>query len=132
MKTESFYRDVEFKVEVETNINASSELPSCNFNSTKREISQVKITGNNIEKALLCFSEACGYKLTVNQMLEIVCKNAHLIEWVSSGSFDSSTRNLFCDCFEEHLVGRTNDPATKEHKEKLAAIAIEYGYEKCY
>jgi len=134
MANASLYRDVELTVEIVTNTKISGDLGDLS-NTTKRT-EQVKITGDKIEEALADFSDACGYNLTAKQMLEIVCKNANLIEWVSSGSFDSMTRKLFCDLFTEHLVGKSCPTASdsREYIENLfkdiAVAAAERGYSK--
>ena len=93
----SFYRDVEFDVEIEYTIKAKSDI--VNFDHTKKDVQKVTVEGKNIEGALWAFSEAVGFDLTIEQFLEVVFSDVNTLRDLVNGYHDSSARSLFCDAF---------------------------------
>lgn len=102
MTSKTFYRDVEFNLEVEYKIKANSDV--VNFDHTKTETQKLKISGENIEKAKNEFSYAVGYELTTEQMLQVVFSDLNTIQDLVSGCTDSVAKDLFSDAFARFVL----------------------------
>ena len=102
MTTKTFYRDVEFDVEVEYNIKAKSDI--VNFNNTRKETQKVKVSGEDIERAKLVFSDSVGFDLTVEQLLEVAFSDINTIRDLANGYTDSPARDLFHNAFAKFIL----------------------------
>jgi hypothetical protein len=106
-KNVTAYRDIDVEVEITTNTKVKTSVGD--FNNSKTKSQKFKIKGENIDKLLPQFSYECGYDLTPQQMLEIIVTDINLIEDSIARNvteLDTCTRDLFCECFGEYLIGK--------------------------
>lgn len=136
MATKTFYRDVEFDLEVEYNIKANSDI--VNFDQKKKEVKKLKIPGINIEKAKNVFSETVGYDLTTEQVLQVIFSDVNTIQDLVSGCTDSPAKDLFSRAFGRFVLNDSREwpvgGSTREYTEKffndLNKAAIDMGLQK--
>lgn len=102
MTSKTFYRDVEFDLEVEYKIKANSDV--VNFDHTKTETQRLNISGKNIEEAKNEFSYAIGFDLTTEQMLRVVFSDLNTIQDLVGGYTDSPAKDLFCRAFAKFIL----------------------------
>ena len=141
MTTKTFYRDVDFNVEIEYTIKATSDI--VNFDHTKKEIEKVTVSGENIENAKHSFSSAVGFDLTTEQMLAIAFSDVDTMRDLVNGHTDSPAKDLFSSAFTKFVFRAAGEPDdrywpegkdSQEYKDKFLAdlnsIADGLGYIK--
>jgi len=136
MTTKTFYRDVDFNVEIEYTIKATSDV--VNFDHTKKEIEKVTVSGKNIEKAKNSFSSAVGFDLTTEQLLEVAFSDVDTIRDLISGHTDSPAKDLFSIAFAKFVlkddrhwpIGKDSQEYTDKFFVDLNSAAENLGYIK--
>ena len=141
MTTKTFYRDVDFNVEIEYTIKATSDV--VNFDHTKKEIEKVTISGKNIEKATDSFSEAVGFYLTTEQMLAVAFSDVDAMRDLVNGHTDSPAKDIFSSAFAKFVfreagesddhhwpIGEDSQEYTDKFFADLNSIADSLGYIK--
>ena len=123
MTTKTFYRDVEFNVEIEYTIKATSDV--VNFDHTKKEIEKVTISGKNIEKATHSFSEAVGFDLTTEQMLAVAFSDVDTMRDLVNGHTDSPAKDIFSNAFAK-FVFRAAGESDDLHIENLLSRSLHW------
>lgn len=136
MNTKTFYKDIEFDLNVEQHIRAS--VLAINFYHKKTEKERVKISGETLEQAKDKFSYAVGYDLTMEQMLQVAFTDTDVIYDLSSGCTDTPAIDNFSNAFAKLILndGRTWPVGgdTREYKTQffsdLNEAAEKLGYVK--
>lgn len=128
MTTKTFYRDVEFDVEVECNIKAKSDI--VNFDHTKKEVQKVKILGETLEDAVTSFSDEVGFDLTPEQMLEVAFSDINTLRELANGHTDTCAKRFFVDVFASFVLRSADESDcrswpeggdSKEYRDKFFA-----------
>lgn len=135
--TATFTKDVTFDVQIDYSIKATSDVAS--FDSNSRRFQKVTFSGEKLEHSRLHISEAVGYFLTMEQMLQVIFSDADLIRDFDGVSRpDTATKDMFANAFGKFILkddrhwplGGDSREYTKKFFDDLNEKAIEMGYVK--
>lgn len=123
--TAVFTKDVTFYVQIDCAIKATSDV--VNFDSNSRRFQKVTFSGEKLEYSLLHLSEAVGYFLTMEQMLQVIFSNVDLIrDFDGVSQPDTSTKDMFANAFGKFILKNDLDDRhwpvggdSKEYTEKF-------------
>jgi len=136
--TATFTKDVTFDVQIDYTIKATSDV--ANFDGENRRFAKVTFSGEKLQYARDGFSEAVGYELTIEQMLEVVFSNDKAFEDFCQirKHPDSPARDIFSDAFAKYILqddrhwpeGGDPEEYTKKFFDDLNEQAPHLGYVK--
>jgi len=135
--TATFTKDVTFDVQIDYTIKATSDVAS--FDSNTRQFQKVTFSGEKLEYSKLSLSEAVGYFLTMEQMLQVIFSNVDLIRDFDGVSRpDTATKDMFANAFGKLILqddrhwplGGDSREYTEKFFKDLEERAIELGYVK--
>lgn len=133
----TFTKDVTFDVQIDYTIKATSDV--ANFDSKNSRLERVTFSGKKLEDSRDSFSEAVGFSLTIEQMLEVIFSDVKAFEDFNSGVRvhpDSAAKDIFSKAFGKFIlqdyrhwpVGGDPQEYTDQYFKDLNEKAVGLGY----